>query len=579
MDIRQILKTLQRWWWLILAGTVAASSISYLATRATPKTYWSQTTLMVGGVPQQGAEITQNDIGMSQTLADLYASLALREPILSSTLNELKLTDWSWELLRDRVSTRVPPNSSMIEVSVVDTDPSRAQIFADAIGRQIIAQSNYNPGESAQTRQFTLMQLEDLQKKILTAQEQARKLEEEVTRATSAREIAERRNRIDALQVQITGWQSTWVGLQRNLLDTSPNSVRVLEPAALPTVPIGPKMTQNVAIATIVGLVVSLIVAFALELVDDTIKTTEDARKTMSVSVLGTVAHLRGPDYPSKLVAARTDSSRAAEAFRVLRTNLQFSSMGTPFQTLMVTSTRPKEGKSVTSSNLSTVIAQSGKRTILVDCDLRRPTQHTIFELENEKGFTTMFLDEHSRIEDVATKVSQNLWVIPSGPIPHNPAELLDSVRMGQLIELLKNKFDLVVFDVPPVLSVADATILGAKVDAVLMVVDSGFTRRTQAKRAKDALVSVGARVLGVVVNRVSEGDEDEYYYEYTSRKTGVDGKRRRKKTVLDLLQPQRRNAAGGSHKPVKLTKPPAKDTAADRVKATTNGHGGEKVK
>lgn len=578
MDIRQILKTLQRWWWLILAGTVAAALISFLATRATPKTYWSQTTLMVGGVPQQGAEITQNDIGMSQTLADLYAALALREPILSSTLNELKLTDWNWELLRDRVSTRVPPDSSMIEVSVVDTDPSRAQIFADAIGRQIIAQSNYNPDESAQTRQFTLMQLEDLQKKILTAQEQARKLEDEVTRATSAREIAERRNRIDALQVQITGWQSTWVGLQRNLLDTSPNSVRVLEPAALPTVPIGPKMAQNVAIATAVGLVVSLIVAFALELVDDTIKSTEDARKIMSLSVLGTVAHLRGADYPSKLVAARTDASRAAEAFRVLRTNLQFSSMGSPFHTLMITSTRPKEGKSVTSSNLSTVIAQSGKRTILVDCDLRRPTQHAIFELDNEKGFTTMFLDGNSRIEDVATKVSQNLWVIPSGPIPHNPAELLDSVRMNQLIDMLKSKFELVVFDVPPVLSVADATILGAKVDAVLMVVDSGFTRRTQAKRAKDALVSVGARVLGVVVNRVSEGDEDEYYYEYTSRKTGGEGRRRRKKGVLDILQPQRRNAAG-SPKPVKLVKPPSKDDGAERVKVSTNGHGGEKVK
>ncbi len=573
MELRQVAKTLQRWWWLILAGTLAAAAISYLATKATPNTYLSRVTLLVGQ-PFKSANVTGEEIGTAQTLAEVYAGYALRDPVLVGTLQALKL-DWDVESLRGRVSTRVPPNSSLIEISVVDTDPQRAQVFADTIARQVLSNS---PGASNQDEAnvFTRAQMVDLQKKILVAQDEVKLLDDAVSLATSAREIAERRSRIEAKDTQITSWQATYSQLQRNLLEGSPNVITVIEQAALPTTPIGPRMTQNVAVATLVGLIVALLVAFGLELIDDTIKSTEDASRTTALSVLGSVAWIRGADYPSKLVAARTDSNRAAEAFRVLRTNLQFSAMGKPFHTLMVTSTRPKEGKSVTSSNLSMVIAQSGRRTVLVDCDMRRPTQHTIFELGGERGFTNLFLDESVRIEDVASKVSQNLWVIPSGAIPHNPAELLDSMRMNQLIELLKSQFDLVVFDVPPVLSVADATILAAKVDAVLMVVDSGFTRRVQAKRAKDALSAVGARILGVVVNRVSESSEEDYYYDYSSRRNGETGKRRRRKGLLEFFQPQRRSV-GPTPRPVKLVKPAANGTASV---VNGNGHSaGERAK
>jgi non-specific protein-tyrosine kinase len=539
MELRQAIKIVQRWWWLIVAGTLSAAVISFLATRATPNTYLSRSTLLVGQ-PFRNANVTEGDIGTSQTLADVYASYALREPVLGGALAALKL-EWHWETLRERVTTRVAPNTPLIEIAVVDTDPLRAQQFADVIAQQLIAQSPAAESKEAQDKEFTAAQVRDLKAKIEGAQAQIRKLDDDLNRANSARDLSERRNRIDALNLQVSAWQQTYANLQRNLLESSPNVITVIEKAALPAAPIGPKMTQNVALATLVGLIISLLVSFALEVIDDTIKSTDDAQRTTGLSMLGSVAHIRGADYPSKLVTLRTDGSRIAEAFRVLRTNLQFSAMGKPFRSVMITSTRPREGKSVLAANLAVAIAQSGRKTALIDCDLRRPTQHLIFALPGETGFTNLFLDDTLPVTQVGELVLPKLTVMPAGPTPHNPAELLDSVRMNTLLEALKAEFEVIVIDAPPVLSVADATILGARVDGVMLVVDAGFTRRVQVKRAKEALQAVGARLLGVAVNRVSESNEEDFYYDYGARRDSGRG------GLLGWLQPQRRIPAVGS--------------------------------
>jgi non-specific protein-tyrosine kinase len=535
MELKQVIKTIQRWWWLILAGTIAAGAISYLATRATPYSYLSNTTLLVGQT-FRNANVTEGDIGTSQTLADVYASSAVREPVLAGTLKALNL-DWSWEALRERVSTRVPQNLPVIEISVVDTDPARAQQFAGAIAEQIIAQSAAAENSASQDRQFTRAQISDLRAKITAAQKQVHVLDDELSKASSARDLAERRSRIDALNVQISTWQQTYATLERNLLEGSPNVITLYEKASFPSAPIGPKLTQNVLLASLVGLVISLVISFALEAIDDSVKSVEDARRASGLSVLGSVAYIRGQGYPNKLVTLRNDNNRAAEAYRVLRTNLQFSVMGKPFQTLMVTSARSREGKSITAANLAMALAQSGRKTALVDCDLRRPTLHEIFQISAENGLTSLFLDESLSVRGGTAEKHRNLTVIPAGPMPHNPAELLDSVRMTQVMDQLKAQFEVVVLDAPPVLSVADATIIGARSDAVLLVVDCGYTRRAQLKRAKEALLAVGARILGVAVNRVSEDSEDDYYFAHTTRRKGG-GKRL-------LLKPQA--AATGS--------------------------------
>jgi non-specific protein-tyrosine kinase len=512
MDARSVIRFLRAWWWMLLLGVVASGGITYYVTQSTPSTYLARTTLLVGSYGK-GVEVTDRDVSTAQTLADVYAALAVREPVLSGALTELGLKEWSWESLRDRLAVRVPSGSSLIELSVVDTDPLRAQAFAQAVARQVIRQSAVGPDEASRTREFTLAQMDDLQGKLTTAQAQVRALDDEVTRATSARDIADRRSRIAALQAQIGAWQDTYSSLQRNLLDASPNVIQVIEPASLPTTPIGPRATNNAAAAALIGLIIAAAAAFGIETIDDTIKSPDDARATLGLSVLGSVARRRGAESDAKPIALTRD--HFGEAFRVLRTNLQFSAAGAPLQTLLVTSTRPKEGKSMTAANLATVFAQAGRRTLLIDADLRRPTQHTIFGLDGARGFTTLFLEDGVPLDDVARSISPDLFVLPCGPIPHNPAELLDSTRMASIMALCRSRFDFVVFDAPPVLSVADASILAARVDGVLMVVDAGYTRRAQAVRARETLKASGARLLGVVVNRVRGDDPDDYYYTY----------------------------------------------------------------
>jgi non-specific protein-tyrosine kinase len=557
MELRTFTNALRRWWWLIIAAVAVAAVTSFFVTRATPKTYMSRTTLQVGQLvvnPNPNAM----ELGLQQSLARLYADLALREPVLQSTLDALKLTDWHWEWLRDRVTSRPDSNAPILEISVVDEDPQRAKIFAEEISRQLIAQAP--PELDSANQAFIIARTEKLRTQITAAEEESRKLDESVAAATSRREIEEIRNRQAALQSQISSWESTYANLLQ-IERGSPNSIRVLERPAAGTL-VGPRVAQNVLLAALVGLALALGAIVLFELIDDTLKTTEDARKTLSLPVLGSVARFGSGAYNDRLVTASTDYSRVAEAYRVLRTNLQFSAIGQRLNVLMITSSKPKEGKSTTAANLAAVIAQSGKRVILVDADLRRPVQHLIFELDNEQGLTTAFLDENGSVSKYLKPVTaDSLSVLPSGPIPHNPAELLDSQRMVQVIDALKKEADLVIVDSPPVLSVADATILASRVDGVLMVVDSGYTRRGVAKRAKETLQGIGANILGVVVNRAAVRSESDYYYDYSyASETGEKKKKRRKAAAAPVSAKPQPAPAGapsnGALKPVKLSKP-----------------------
>jgi capsular exopolysaccharide synthesis family protein len=574
MELSQISSALRRWWWIIAASVLVAAATSYFVTRAMPYTYQSQTTLLVGSVTNPNP--SQNDFMLGQTLAQVYASLALREPVLRGTLEALNL-DWDWQALREQVNTRTDLKSPLIEISVVDTDPQRAKVLADEIARQLILQG---PGGTdavkAMDREFAMQQLASLKARIENGEAELRQLDEEIAKATSRREIEDARQRQIAINTQIATWQGNYAQIQANLLKDVPNSLTVIEPAAVPTVPIGPKLAQNVLLAAIAGLLLAVAAIVLLELIDDTIKTSDDARRLLGLPLLGSVTYIGGSGYADRLVTTSPQYSRVAEAYRVLRTNLQFSAVGHSVRTLMVTSSKPKEGKSTTAANLAAVIAQSGKRVILVDADLRRPVQHQIFELDNEEGLTTAFLEDQVSVEKLLKPVmADSLSVLPSGPIPYNPSELLDSERMLRILEELKGKADLVILDSPPVLSVADATILTARVDGVVLVVDSGYTRRGTAKRAKETLQRIGATIVGVVLNRAPVQGDADYDYDY-SPESDTKKKRKKSKAAKASPEPSTAGATGSALKPVKLTKPvlKANPPASNGTGATTERAG-----
>lgn len=212
------------------------------------------------------------------------------------------------------------------------------------------------------------------------------------------------------------------------------------------------------------------------------------------------------------LITLTDPRSPASEAYRALRTNLSFYSLDKPIRTLVVTSPAPNEGKSTTVANLAVTMAQSGRRTILVDCDLRRPSLHSLFNVGNSQGVTTMVLGENEAPPLQQTEV-ENLWLLTSGPKPPNPADFLGSRQIDRVIESLLTQADIVLFDAPPVVAVTDAAVLGAKVDGVLLVIQAGKTRRDHAERAKQTLEKAKVRLIGAaLVNAPQDNGIGDYY-------------------------------------------------------------------
>ncbi len=217
----------------------------------------------------------------------------------------------------------------------------------------------------------------------------------------------------------------------------------------------------------------------------------------------------------NKLVAAFHPKFPITESYRILRTNIQFLSIDNPVKTMVFTSAGPQEGKTLTTANLGVTMAQAGSRVVLVDCDLRRPALHKPFQMNNLKGLTNILLGESSIEAVLQTTGVGNLSLIASGPLPPNPAELLNSRRMATFIERLKESYDYVLFDSPPALAVADAAILASQVDGAVMVINAGEVAPQAALKAKAILDNAKARILGVVLSNIAVSGEDSYYYYY----------------------------------------------------------------
>jgi len=217
-------------------------------------------------------------------------------------------------------------------------------------------------------------------------------------------------------------------------------------------------------------------------------------------------------DSPN-LITVADPRSPVSEAYRQLRTNIQFYGLDRSLQTILVTSAGAQEGKSTTLANLAVTFAEAGRSVLMVDCDLRRPSLHKLFGVSNEPGLTTVIRDEKTLTDVVLPTAIPGLGLLPSGPLPPNPSEILGSQRMDRLIETLRGFAEVVLFDAPPTIAVTDAMVLSAKMDGVLLVVSAGRTKRDHAVRAKRLLEKVNAKVLGVVLNNTKlDGNLYNYY-------------------------------------------------------------------
>jgi succinoglycan biosynthesis transport protein ExoP len=287
-------------------------------------------------------------------------------------------------------------------------------------------------------------------------------------------------------------------------------AVSVKQVAEPPAVAARPRVALNLALGALVGLILGVGLAFFIEYLDTSVKTMEDVETLLGVPVLAIVP--RG----IRLLHDEAGDSPDAEAYRILRTNIEFNRKSPDANTISLVSGGPGEGKSTTLANLAFISAQGGYSSLIVDADLRRPVQHTLFNLDNKVGLTN-YLTTEIPLEDVIVPTAvENLSLLPSGILPSDAVGILNSQRMSDLIAELKTRYDLVFFDSPPMLGVSDASVLASEVDQTIIVVQHRRFPRAMLTRVKQAILGVGGTVLGVVLNNVDLRHDQNYYY-YTS--------------------------------------------------------------
>jgi succinoglycan biosynthesis transport protein ExoP len=316
------------------------------------------------------------------------------------------------------------------------------------------------------------------------------------------------------------------------------NNFRIVDSARPPTGPVEPNIPRNLAFAVVLGLTSGIGLAFLLEALDNTVRTTEQAHLISGLASLGMIPlgsrSAREGLNPKRLVIATSNEavelvtqvrpqSQMAESYRALRTSLLLSNLGAPPKVIMVTSALPQEGKTTTSINCAVVLAQKGVRVLLIDADLRRPSIHKTLGMGPHSGLSNV-LTGSATLEQAITRtaVLPNLFVMTAGTPPPNPAELLASANMRDVLAQLREEYDHIVIDTPPSLSVTDAVVLSPRADAVVLVIRSGQTSKQALRRSRDLLTQVNAKVVGVLLNAVDLRSPDYYYYyEYQGKYAG----------------------------------------------------------
>ncbi len=306
------------------------------------------------------------------------------------------------------------------------------------------------------------------------------------------------------------------------------NNFRIVDSARVPTSPVEPNVPRNLSFALVLGLTTGIGLAFLLEGLDNTVRTTEQAHMISGFAPLGMIPLgsktaretgakrlvLASSNEAVELITHVRPQSQMAESYRALRTSLLLSNLGAPPKIIMVTSALPQEGKSTTSINTATVLAQKGVRVLLIDADLRRPSIHKTLGMGPRSGLSNVLTGSTSLEQAITrTPLLPNLQVLPAGTPPPNPAELLASSNMRDVLEELRHKYDHIVIDTPPTLSVTDAVVLSPRADAIVLVIRSGHTTKQALRRSRDILMQVNGKVAGVLLNAVDLSSPDYYYY------------------------------------------------------------------
>lgn len=520
VELRKIIIIILKKRWLVVLITGLLGGLGYLYSVLQTPIYEARASLLVGQTIQ-ARTISSSMIRTSQEVAMTYADIATRFPVVQGTIDELDLGE-DWQDLRKRIDVKVVEGTQLLEIAA--TAPTRAEAtrITDEIVRQLILLSPTNmQNQDTETRQYQERRIETLKTKIQNGEQKLSQLESIDISDGSARSIDATQTEINRLSNLINQWEANYndlLSFQESNKDSA-NNLAIIERAQATKFPVSPRKLLNTVVATILGLAASIGLVFVLDLLDDSLGSTENIERVLDVPYLGSIGKIKGQSVQERLIVNQDTYSDTAESYRLLRSKLQFLTTDGP-KIFLVTSPLPSEGRSTTVANLGIVMAQAGLRTIIIDGDFRQPIQHEIFEFTNDGGLSHLLRFPEQRPEAYLKHLDQipNLRILNSGSQPPSanqsiggrlalsPSERLGSPRMKEILEIMSVYAEIIIIDSPPAVPVADASVLANMADGVLLVLDAKRSQQESAKRAIFNLRQADANILGTIFNHAQGG-------------------------------------------------------------------------
>jgi non-specific protein-tyrosine kinase len=524
-DRDRLLRAFRRWAGLVAVAALLAGATAFVLSQVVPKEYEATAQLYLA--PAANPTVAFQDVTLGQMLATSYVELAKAEVVLRPAMEKV---NWPGDLksFRDRVNVAQLRSTSIISIAFRSTHPKLAADTAGAIASTFITQSRQLQA-SLQGSTVTVLdqQISAIQSEISSLDAQIASLRAELNTTpkpgASPRSQVEVQSQINLLDSSRQTKQQTLASVLKTRDDMrlaqarADTAVSLWQPATAPEEPVSPRPLLNTALGMLAGALVALLGVALITYLDDRLTDLEEIRRRLGAAPLGQVRLHEHPETTAgKLFLRDEPSSPEAEAIRGIRTNILFAGVDRRPRILLVTSALPGEGKSVLSANLALAFAESGTQVVLIDADLRRPSQHKLFRVSASSGLTTLLTEAAPPAHLQRFRVSPHLMVIPSGPLPPNPAELLASSRMSALLEHISTLAEngMVILDSSPALAVADPIALSTKVDGCIVVVDSSRTRVASTRRALASLERVHAHVIGIVLNKLTEREAAYYRYD-----------------------------------------------------------------
>jgi succinoglycan biosynthesis transport protein ExoP len=537
MELMTYLRLFRKWFWLLFLGAFLAGGAAFLRANRQPDLYQSSVTIQVGTANFE-PNPSYTGIVTAEQLAQNYIVLARSYDVAQAAV-EAGNFPISPGGLRGLLSAGVIPNTSMIVLTVTYTDPVLAADMANGVAQQLIAKSPSNL-TSEQEDQIALQKAEiaRLEQELAQARIDLSNLDSQIAATTDTTERQTLRDQRQTLIENINQSSANIAMFSSNInsLQQRTNALTIIEQARIGSGPIRSSLFTQTILGAVVGGALAAGLALLIEYLDDTVRSPSEATQLLGVPTLAAITRFGKPrdNYTQRLITYRDPGSPISEEYRTLRTNLLFSSNGTSGKGVyIITSPGPSEGKTVTTANLAVTMAMAGWRVLLIDADLRRPRIHDIFNLDNNVGLSTLlsinpgditsggddrFHSLRNLDECIQDTEIPGLRVITSGHIPLNPTEVLGSASMQRWFQEFRTRddVDIVLFDTPPALVVADSAVLASAVEVpVVLVLEAKGTRRGAATNVKEQFDQLNVKVAGLVLNSVNPRDRGEYGYGY----------------------------------------------------------------